>query len=129
MTPAATTTTNNAASTFNEADFDWVQLKKDCHVEVESKKDKLIRKITENPLVPIGIHLIQFKRLFKSINLIVYFFRMCGNIRRLIIWFVQLSYGQQTNVSDDDACPYRCTRPHSGGTRNGRRNERCKTII
>lgn len=39
---------------YNDADFDWVQLKKDCSVEVESKKDKLIRKISENPLVPIG---------------------------------------------------------------------------
>lgn len=47
MTPAA-------EPKYNEADFDWVQLKKDCSVEVESKKDKLIRKITENPLVPIG---------------------------------------------------------------------------
>lgn len=39
---------------YNDADFDWVQLKKDCSVEVESKKDKLIRKISENPLVPLG---------------------------------------------------------------------------
>lgn len=36
--------------------FDWVQFKKDYAVSnVESKKEKLMRKITENPLVPIGM--------------------------------------------------------------------------
>lgn len=54
-------------SNFNEADFDWVQLKKDCHVEVESKKDKLIRKITENPLVPIGMCLSHFLFIVKNV--------------------------------------------------------------
>ncbi|KAJ6639679.1 HIG1 domain family member 2A, mitochondrial [Pseudolycoriella hygida] len=38
-----------------EEEFDWVQFKKDYAVSnVESKRDKLIRKIKENPLVPIG---------------------------------------------------------------------------
>lgn len=37
-------------------DLDWVQLRQDLGppVEVETTKEKLIRKINENPLVPIG---------------------------------------------------------------------------
>lgn len=38
-----------------EEQFDWVQFKKDFAVSnEESKKGKLIRKMKENPLVPIG---------------------------------------------------------------------------
>lgn len=40
----------------SEPEFDWIQLKKDIssgQIE-ETQKEKLIRKINENPLVPIG---------------------------------------------------------------------------
>lgn len=40
---------------FDPSQFDWVQLKKEFgNVEPENKKEKLMRKIKENPLVPIG---------------------------------------------------------------------------
>ncbi|KAL7744395.1 hypothetical protein ACLKA6_001783 [Drosophila palustris] len=37
-------------------DLDWVQLRQDLGpvVEIETTKEKLLRKINENPLVPIG---------------------------------------------------------------------------
>lgn len=42
-------------ATTDDEQFDWVQFKKDYAVSnVESKKEKLMRKIKENPLVPIG---------------------------------------------------------------------------
>lgn len=42
----------------DEEQFDWVQFKKDYAVShVESKKEKLLRKIGENPLVPIGMEI------------------------------------------------------------------------
>ncbi|ALC48184.1 CG9921 [Drosophila busckii] len=37
-------------------DLDWIQLRQDLgpHVEIETTREKLERKIKENPLVPIG---------------------------------------------------------------------------
>jgi len=43
------------SNTTDQDEFDWVQFKKDYAVSnVETKKEKLLRKIKENPLVPIG---------------------------------------------------------------------------
>lgn len=40
----------------DEEQFDWVQFKKDyADTNVETQKEKLVRKFKENPLVPIGI--------------------------------------------------------------------------
>lgn len=45
----------------DEDQFDWVQFKKDYAVEHgETRKEKLVRKITENPLVPIGMEIHDF---------------------------------------------------------------------
>lgn len=45
----------NAPKIVDEEQFDWVQFKKDYSVEhAETQKEKLLRKIGENPLVPIG---------------------------------------------------------------------------
>lgn len=39
----------------DEEQFDWVQFKKDyADTNVETQKEKLVRKFKENPLVPIG---------------------------------------------------------------------------
>lgn len=43
------------SSVTDEDQFDWVQFKKDYSSNEESKKEKLLRKIKENPLVPIGM--------------------------------------------------------------------------
>lgn len=46
------------SSATDEDQFDWVQFKKDYAVSnVETKKEKLLRKIKENPLVPIGMEI------------------------------------------------------------------------
>lgn len=39
-----------------ESDFDWLQLRKDINSASlqESSRDKLIRKVKENPFVPVG---------------------------------------------------------------------------
>lgn len=43
-------------NTTDEEQFDWVQFKKDyADTNVETQKEKLVRKFKENPLVPIGI--------------------------------------------------------------------------
>lgn len=40
-----------------EPELDWIQLRKEFgSVQVETTKEKLARKIKENPLVPIGKH-------------------------------------------------------------------------
>lgn len=40
---------------FDAAQFDWVQLKKEFSVlEGETRRDRFLRKINENPIVPIG---------------------------------------------------------------------------
>ena len=40
---------------FDPNEFDWVQLRKDFgDTKMETKQEKLMRKIKENPLVPIG---------------------------------------------------------------------------
>lgn len=40
---------------FNENEFDWVQLKKEFnHLEGETRRDRFLRKINENPVVPVG---------------------------------------------------------------------------
>lgn len=49
--------TNNKAKTFefDENSLEFVQLRKDFgSIDVETKKEKLIRKISENPMVPLG---------------------------------------------------------------------------
>lgn len=39
-------------------DLDWIQLRQDLGpvVEVETTKERFVRKVKENPLVPIGMH-------------------------------------------------------------------------
>ncbi|XP_044262231.1 HIG1 domain family member 2A, mitochondrial [Tribolium madens] len=37
-----------------EIEFDWIQLQKDIRGGEETRKEKLIRKIKENPMIPIG---------------------------------------------------------------------------
>lgn len=40
---------------FDETQFDWVQLRKDFNVlEGETRRDRFLRKINENPVVPVG---------------------------------------------------------------------------
>lgn len=40
---------------FDESTLDFIQLRKDFNsIEVETKKEKLMRKISENPMVPLG---------------------------------------------------------------------------
>lgn len=43
--------------TEDDIQFDWVQLHKDMdtHARIETSKEKLIRKLKENPFVPIGL--------------------------------------------------------------------------
>ncbi|EDW82578.1 HIG1 domain family member 2A, mitochondrial [Drosophila tropicalis] len=47
---------NKVQISLPEEDLDWIQLRQDLgpHVEIETTKEKLQRKIKENPLVPIG---------------------------------------------------------------------------
>lgn len=41
---------------FDPDNFDWVQLKKDCNIlEGETRRDRFLRKINENPVVPVGM--------------------------------------------------------------------------
>lgn len=50
-----TTTTTNPSSNDEDIGLDWIQLRKSFgSVQVETTKEKLVRKLKENPLVPIG---------------------------------------------------------------------------
>lgn len=43
-------------STKSEPELDWIQLRKDFgSVQAETTREKMDRKLRENPLVPIGI--------------------------------------------------------------------------
>lgn len=46
-----------------EPEFDWVQIRKDMgnFPLEETTKEKMIRKMKENPFVPIGIYFIVFQ--------------------------------------------------------------------
>ena len=37
-----------------EMQFDWIKLQNEVHFVQETQKEKLIRKVSENPLIPIG---------------------------------------------------------------------------
>ncbi|EFA09681.1 HIG1 domain family member 2A, mitochondrial [Tribolium castaneum] len=38
----------------DEMEFDWIQLQKEIRAGDETRKEKLLRKIKENPMIPIG---------------------------------------------------------------------------
>lgn len=41
---------------FDADQFDWVQLKKEFNVlEGETRRERFLRKINENPVVPVGM--------------------------------------------------------------------------
>lgn len=48
--------TGNVEPKFDENQFDWVQLKKEFNVlEGETRRERFLRKINENPVVPVGM--------------------------------------------------------------------------
>lgn len=53
-------------------DLDWIQLRQDLGpvVEIETTKERLVRKIKENPLVPIGMRYILDLAKFRYINIV-----------------------------------------------------------
>ncbi len=84
----------------DEQEFDWVQFKKDYAVsQVESKKEKLIRKFKENPLVPIGMEILVFLNFSfhlitnshsKLNNNVVRRSRLCSHNSRTRTWSMEL---------------------------------------
>jgi hypothetical protein len=50
--------TQSESQSERESEFDWLQLRDEIHIQdsVESTRDKFLRKVKENPLVPIGIY-------------------------------------------------------------------------
>lgn len=48
----------------DQIEFDWIELRRDLsslHTDTETQKEKLYRKISENPFVPLGIICIDFR--------------------------------------------------------------------
>lgn len=53
------TTTNSSLNDAEDIGLDWIQLRKSFgSVQAETTKEKLVRKLKENPLVPIGKNLL-----------------------------------------------------------------------
>lgn len=84
-------------------ELDWIQLRKDMGPIGENFADKFMRKVKENPVVPVGKF--QPKDCLHSHKTL--FFRMSCYNMCLRIWIVQLPHRKQKDVTNNDEDSYR----------------------
>lgn len=105
----------------DQSELEWVQLRRDIYDQVETPREKFMRKFKQAPLVPIGEFnslstpsslCSNMHRLTSLKTMTLCLCRMLGNCSCFVLWSLQLPKGEYEDVTDDDASSNWCARFH-----------------